>query len=185
MIYDVDMSKGKLTYQGVHVEAENLRWRKIGSGAYGDVIAVAFKDPLEPSVTHQIAVKVPTQTNGVSSAALEEIEVAGAYSRIYECAHLIPIAVTRDRTIVMPLTDGYLTKVRACTVPRAHRICAVLLEALRCLAYRDSPVYYLDLKPQNVLYVDKGKDAPDVLLGDLGSIIPLHGRYAATHPYPL
>jgi hypothetical protein len=183
LIYRVDMYKGEITFDGHPVRV--TQQKKIGSGAYGDIMAVVFEDPFDPSVLHKFAMKVPKRKRGVFSTVLDEIEVAGAYARIYECAHLIPIVVTREKTIVMPLTTGDLTNMRGCLVAQAHHICGVLLEALYCLARRDSPVFYLDLKPQNVLYVDNGKGVPDVMLGDLGSIIPLRGRYAATHPYPL
>lgn len=183
LIYGVDMYRGEITYNGHPVRV--TQQKKIGSGTYGDVMSVVFEDPFDPSVLHKFAMKVPKRERGISSTELDEIEVAGAYARIYECANLIPIVVTSEKTIVMPLTTGDLGGMRGCPIARAHHICSVLLEALRCLARRNSPVFYLDLKPQNVLYVDNGKGAPDVMLGDLGSVIPQHGRYAATYPYPL
>lgn len=150
---------------------------ELGSGGFGKVLGVAFH-PAGSESPVEFAVKAPRSPNRVIH---EQLLLDQQGDRPLPCAsYIVPMTKHSKNVVIMPVASGTLERWEGkCTPEQAHKVVEIVRQGARCLF--EQGFVYLDIKPENILYVCSAEKA-DLLLGDLGSLVGYTYTYEDPRP---
>ena len=172
-IKNVESREGTYYYKGE--EAMNVDREYVARGGYGEIYKITLTMGDGTDVT--FVQKISTQ------GKLEEAQLIADYSQVLDCPGIVSMKLIDD-TVIMPLAAGSLKTFNGLlTHAQCKKVITVVGKVLECMA-KDS-VYYFDVKSDNVLFRCHSETRTEILMGDMGSIIPDEdNEYPCTHAPP-
>ena len=166
-----------------------IKKQTLAAGSFGSVSKLTAVTPLlDKPIEFIVKVSAAGAARALEEARLFDVVEGEEWlkgkhpSEVFQCSGLVPIRYVGGY-ILMPVADGDLhSLIGQLAVDSVKEVITILGNILACLS--TLKLHYFDLKPLNVLYRCASEDGINVLLADLGSMIPLEGGFTCTYPPP-
>jgi serine/threonine protein kinase len=167
----------KLRFKGEEIAYEVPR--VLGKGSYGNVSEIRFD---HEGQEYRFAIKeISEELAGYGQ--LDEFIIMEDMPATFDCNGVLNMKKSADK-LLMPIASGDLEDLMGkVTHEQAVSIVSSLAQTLNCLAVKD--IYYMDIKPANVVFFCYDENTFEVALADIGSVKPdSDNDYMSTFPPP-